>query len=208
MADTKTNRSEGEAKGTQAMSRQQQDAGRNVQRWGQSGYMASPFELMDRMSDEMDRVFNRMFREFMPRASWPTSGLSRSSGGQQLWSPRIEAFQKGDQFCVRAELPGLKKDDVQVELSDDALTIQGERKQEHEEEREGTYHSEREYGQFYRVIPLPEGVISESAQANFHDGVLEVTMKAAPEEANRGRRLEIKEGASSAQKQGQAQSQK
>ena len=209
MADTKTNRSEGEAKGTQTLSRQQQDTGRNVQRWGQSGYAANPFELMDRMSDEMDRVFNRMFREFgMPRTSWPTTSLSRSSGGQQLWSPRIEAFQKGDQFCVRAELPGLKKDDVQVELSDDALTIQGERRQEHEEEREGIYHSERDYGQFYRVVPLPEGVIGESAQANFHDGVLEVTMKAAPEEANRGRRLEIKEGASSGQKQGQAQSQK
>ena len=210
MADTRTNRAEGEAKGTQTLSRQQQDTGRSAQRWGQSGssYTANPFEMMDRMSDEMDRVFNRMFREFgMPRMSWPTN-MSRSAGGQQSWSPRIEAFQKGDQFCVRAELPGLKKDDVQVELTDEALTLQGERKQEHEEEREGTYHSEREYGQFYRVIPLPDGVIGESAQANFHDGVLEITMKAAPEEANRGRRLEINEGARSTQKQGQTQSQK
>lgn len=207
MADTRTNRSEGTAKGTQTLSRQQHETGTNVQPWTQN-YMTNPFELMDRMSDEMDRVFNRMFREFaMPRSSWPTMGPGRTSG-QQAWSPRVEAFQKGDQFCVRAELPGLKKDDVQVELSDDALTIQGERKQEHEEEREGMYHSEREYGQFYRMIPLPEGVISESAQANFHDGVLEVTMKAAPAEANRGRRLEINEGTQSGQKQAQAQSQK
>jgi len=88
----------------------------------------------------------------------------------------------------------LKKDDIDVELTDDALTIRGERHDEHQEEREGYYHSEREYGQFHRTIQLPEGVIGESANASFRDGVLEVTMQAAPSEANRGRKLEIKEG--------------
>jgi HSP20 family protein len=101
---------------------------------------------------------------------------------------------------VRAELPGLKKDDIQVELKEDVITIQGSRKEEHEEEREGYYHSEREYGQFYRTIPLPEGVISESAQASFKDGVLEITMQAPPAEATRGRRVEIKDAATETQK--------
>ena len=69
----------------------------------------------------------------------------------------------------------------------------GERKREHEEERDGVYRSERSYGSFYRVIPLPEGAITEQANANFRDGVLEITMPAPP--ASKGRRLEITEGA-------------
>ncbi|HKE82306.1 MAG TPA: Hsp20/alpha crystallin family protein [Vicinamibacterales bacterium] len=101
---------------------------------------------------------------------------------------------------VRADLPGLKKDDVNVELTDDAITIRGERREEKQEEREGFWRSEREYGQFHRSIPLPEGVIAESAEATFNNGVLEVSMQAAPEEANRGRKIEIKEKSGSEQK--------
>jgi HSP20 family protein len=192
MADAKTNQPENR---TQAVSREKQGTRGDVQRWGApQGWLSSPFELMDRMSEEMDRAFNRMFRDFGVSRGMPRLGALRGWGGEQLWSPRIEAFQKGDQFIVRAELPGMKKDDVHVELTDDALTLQGERHQEREEQREGMYHTEREYGRFYRTIPLPEGVIGESAKASFRDGVLEVTMQAAPAEANRGRRLEITEG--------------
>ena len=82
-----------------------------------------------------------------------------------------------------------------MEVTANVLTIRGERREEHEEKKEGYYHSEREYGQFsYRSIPLPDGVITDSAQASFKNGVLEITMQAPPAEANRGRRLEIKEG--------------
>ncbi len=154
-----------------------------LQRRQPTGNFASPFDLFDQMAQEMDRTFDRMFRGWgMPRRS-----------RQGLWSPRIEAVQKGDRFIIRAELPGLKKDDVHVEMTDDAITIQGERHEEHEDEREGYFQSEREYGEFYRTIPLPDGVIGESAQASFRDGVLEISMQAPPAEANRGRRLEIKE---------------
>jgi HSP20 family protein len=92
---------------------------------------------------------------------------------------------------VRADLPGLEKNDVKVDIADDVLTIQGERKQEHEEEHEGWYRSERSYGSFYRAVPLPEGTIADSAKANFKNGVLEVTLQAPPKEVSRGRRLEI-----------------
>jgi HSP20 family protein len=166
--------------------------------------VGSPFELMDRMTQEIDRVFDRISRDFgFPRLSWPSQSFfdspsrrppSGTLAREGAWLPRVEAFQKGDRFIVRTELPGLRREDVQVELTDEALTIHGERREEHEEEREGLYLSEREYGQFNRTIPLPEGVIGETAQATFRDGVLEVTMQAAPSEANRGRRLEIKEG--------------
>jgi HSP20 family protein len=147
----------------------------------------------------MDRTFGRVFRDI----GFPGGGLwSRRAthGGQRLWAPRVEAFQQGDRFIVRAELPGLKKDDVQVELTDEALTIRGERRSEQQEEREGVYLTEREYGEFYRVVPLPEGVIGESAQATFKDGLLEITLQAPPEEANRGRRLEIQEASGSNQR--------
>jgi HSP20 family protein len=116
-----------------------------------------------------------------------------TTGREGIWSPRVEAIQKGDRFIVRADLPGLKKDDVQVELTDEALTIHGERQEEHQEEREGYFHSEREYGQFHRTIPLPEGVITESARASFRNGVLEISMQSAPSSVNRGRRIEIKD---------------
>ena len=189
MADTKTNRPEETRQGGQALARQERDRS-GLQRGDRPFGTFGPFEWMDRMTEEMDRMFDRMSRDLGFRRSPLSRGLF-GSGRQGVWSPRVEAFHKGDRFIVRAELPGLKKDDVQVELADDALTIRGERREEHEEEHEGYYHSEREYGQFQRTIPLPEGVIGESAQASFRDGVLEVRMQAAPSEANRGRRLEI-----------------
>lgn len=151
-----------------------------------------PFNLMRRMTEEMDRAFERFFDDFGFGAIGRRQGLSsRRAAG---WTPRIEAFQKGDQFVVRAELPGLKKEDIEVNVSDDAITIQGERRHEEERTEEGFYHTERSYGSFYRTIPLPEGVISDSAKASFRDGVLEVQLQAPPHEVSRGRRVEIQEG--------------
>jgi HSP20 family protein len=153
-------------------------------------HLSSPFQLMRRMTEEMDRTFDRLFEDFGFRGR---SGLSSARAG--MWAPRIEAFQKEDQFIVRAELPGLKKDDVEVNVTEDAITIQGQREEEHEQKQEGFYHSERSYGSFYRTIPLPQGVIGDSAKASFKDGVLEIRLQAPPNEVSRGRRVEISEGA-------------
>jgi HSP20 family protein len=79
-------------------------------------------------------------------------------------------------------------------VTDDSITISGERRQEQEGERGGVYRSERSYGSFCRTIPLPEGAMTDQAKATFTDGVLEITMPAPPEQVTRGRRLEIKEG--------------
>jgi HSP20 family protein len=125
------------------------------------------------------------------RSSWPFQSGQRHSAGP--WAPQIETFQRGDEFVVRADLPGLTKDDVKVDITDDALTIEGERREEHEEDREGYYRSERSYGSFCRVVPLPEGAITDNANARFNQGVLEVVVKAPPREVSRGRRLEISE---------------
>jgi HSP20 family protein len=200
MAEPKTNRSDTHKESGQAVAARDQERGQLQRQQPQGGWF-SPFEVMDRMTEEMDRIFDRAFHDFgLQRRSWPRRAQLRSFDREGLWSPKVEAFQKGDRFIVRAELPGLKKDDVQVEITDGAIALQGERREEHEEDREGYYHSEREYGQFYRSIPLPEGVIAESAQASFNNGVLEVSMQAPPAEATRGRRLEIKDASESEKK--------
>jgi HSP20 family protein len=143
-----------------------------------------PFALMRRMQEDMDRLFGNF-------------GFGRfgSPFGSEIgeWSPAVDVFQRGDEFVVRADVPGLSRDDISVEIGDDALTIRGERKYDREEEREGVFRSERGYGSFYRVVPLPEGVVADSAKANFKNGVLEVVMQAPPHEVRRGRQIEIGE---------------
>src|SRR5262245_59513220 len=147
--------------------------------WG-----GGPFALMSRFADEMER----MFEDF---GIGRRLGRVRGEIGQVVWSPQVEAFERGGQFTVRADLPGLTKNDVKVDITDDALTIQGERKQERKEEGEGWHRSERSYGSFFRSIPLPEGVNADEAKASFHDGVLEITMP-APRREERRRSVEIK----------------
>ena len=161
----------------------------------------TPVDLFERFADEVDRIFEDFGfgrAGLTPRARRsPLQSLWRGSAAEtETWAPEIEVFHRGNDLVVRADLPGLTKDDVKVDVTDDRIIIQGERKREHEEEREGVYRSERVYGSFYRVIPLPEGAITDQAKATFKDGVLEVTMPAPPEEVRRGRRLEIGEGTS------------
>jgi len=152
--------------------------------WGWGG---RPLTALQRMADEMDRMFD----DFGLGRRW-TTPLWRETGAD-AWAPDIDVFQKNNELTIRADLPGLKREDVTVDLTDDSVCIQGERKHEREEEREGVYRSERSYGGFCRVIPLPEGAMTDQAKANFKDGVLEITMPAPP--ASKGRRLEIAEGA-------------
>ena len=144
-----------------------------------------PFRALQRFADEIDRMFDDVGRRWAGIPPW------RERTPADVWAPQIEVFQRDNELVIRADLPGMKRDDVTVEITDDAVTIQGERRHESEEEREGFYRSERIYGSFYRVIPLPEGAITEQAKANFRDGVLEITMPVPPK--SKGRRMEIGE---------------
>lgn len=152
---------------------------RGVARWGEPHEFATfnPFSLMRRLSDEMDRAFASSF------GLWPGTATAETA----VWSPPVEVFERGNDLVIRAELPGLTKDAVKVEMTLDGLVIQGEKKREHEERKEGFYRSERSYGHFYRLIPLPEGVDSEKINAQFKDGILEVTTP-IPESMQRKRR--------------------
>ena len=161
----------------------------------------SPFAMMRRMMDDMDRLFADFgfdrgyglspFASF-DRALAPRLEQMQRSLPQGIWSPQVEMFERGDRLVVRADLPGLSKDDVELEIENDVLTIRGERKSEHEDERDGYYRSERSYGSFHRSIPLPEGSSAEDAQASFRDGVLEVTLPRPKPEQRRGRKIEIR----------------
>lgn len=155
---------------------------------------ANPFQMMRRFTTDMERLFEEFQGSTSPNLFRMDFSPFRFEFDNVEWVPQIEVLQNNGQFMVRADLPGLTKDDLKIELTDDVLTISGERKEEKEEKREGFYHSERRYGSFYRQIPLPEGAKTEAAAATFHNGVLEITMPALKVETA-ARKLEIKEPA-------------
>ena len=123
---------------------------------------------------EMNRMFDEVF-----------GNLARRPGGhqraQQLteWAPAIDVVTKDGDLVVRAELPGVKQEDVDITLQNNVLTLSGERKAEQEEERGGYYVRERRYGSFSRSLTLPEGVDEGKVHARYENGVLEVTVEGA-----------------------------
>jgi len=158
-----------------------------------SRWMEHPFGLLRRFSEEMDRIFG----EFGMGRGGRDAGFNR--GREQdhgIWSPQVEMYERDNQLVICADLPGLKKEDIQLEITDNALVIHGERRQEWEDTQEGYRRSERSYGSFYRTIPLPEGMDAEQAKANFQDGVLKIILPLPQEEKQRRRRIEV-QGASS-----------
>ncbi len=157
-----------------------------------------PVAVMRRFAREMDRLFEDFGLEsglHFPRFLSRGHELLRRETGlvPAEWSPRIDVQRRDGHFVVRADLPGMKKEDIKVEVTADQVTIQGERKQQQKEEHEGYRYSECSYGSFYRAIPLPEGTETAKASAEFHDGVLEVTVPAPAQPEAKSRRLEIRD---------------
>jgi HSP20 family protein len=153
---------------------------------------ANPFTLMRRMAEDMDRLFQDFsFSNAVPsirNAAGARDPWLQARNIAQGWAPQIETFRRGDRLIIRADLPGLKRDDVKVEFDGDLLAISGERHNEREDDRDDYYRSERNYGRFYRAIPLPEGANAEDINASFRDGVLEVSLPAPRDSAARRRR--------------------
>jgi HSP20 family protein len=159
----------------------------------------SPFGIMRRFSDEMDRLF----QDFGFGRAWPEQSALGGSFASTMWTPQIEMFERDNRLVVRADLPGLKREDINLEIREDELVLSGERRDERKEEREGFYRSECSYGSFNRRLPLPEGVNADTAKASFQNGVLEITMETAPRPASRSRRIDIEERSAGAQPQSQ-----
>ncbi len=166
-----------------------------LQPWG---WQTSPFSFMRRFTEDMDRLFEDFWGGGLTRGARGERGLMRP-WAEGLWIPPVEVRERDGELLVRADLPGVNKDDLQVECSEDSITIRGERRAEREENKEGYYESERSYGSFLRTIPLPEGVNADKAKANFENGVLEIRMP-APKQLQRGRRIQIESGAAGGKK--------
>jgi HSP20 family protein len=116
-----------------------------------------PFRELAALQGEVDRLFN-----------------SGSNGPLRRWMPAMDVVETEDQFVLRADLPGMSEEDVNIELEDRVLTVSGERKAEHEATKGGYHRVERAFGAFVRSLTLPEGVDPEAVEASFDRGVLEV----------------------------------
>ena len=149
---------------------------------GVSRFYQNPFATMFQLSREMDRLIDSFFgRPFgRPMALAPTPS-------DVLWAPEIDVRERNGSLVVSADVPGVKKEEIRVEVTDGELAISGERREERAEggEEQGYRHVECSYGRFYRAIPLPEGARPEEAKASMHDGVLEIVV---PLEKGSGRK--------------------
>ncbi len=121
----------------------------------------NPFSMMRRLSEEMDRAFSSSL------------GLWRGSD-EGMWAPPVEVRERNGNVEICAELPGMTKDDIKVEWTDQGLVIEGEKKREKQSEEGGYFRSERSYGHFYRTVPLPEGTDTSKIKAEFKNGVLQI----------------------------------
>jgi HSP20 family protein len=139
------------------------------------------FPLFHRLSHELDAMFDRFGFEKPLFENMPSA-----------WTPKMEMVTRNNEFLVKVDIPGIKKEDVTLEIAGDHLILSGERKHEVREKNEGFLRTERTYGSFYRTVPLPEGVKPELAKATMHDGVLEIAMPMLKVE-EKTRKLEITE---------------
>lgn len=136
----------------------------------------SPLAMMDAIRREMDRMWEGFFRG--------------ESEGISTWSPRVDLVEHDDHLELIAELPGLSKDDVRLELNDAIFTIAGEKKEEQERKERNIYICERSFGSFQRSFHLPVKVDPQKVEAHFKDGVL--TVKLPKVEEAKPKKIEIK----------------
>jgi HSP20 family protein len=143
----------------------------------------TPFEEMERWFDE---AFRKPF-SFLRPSMWPRMGMPDMEEVQ----PSIDIFEEGDNVVVKAEIPGMKKEDIDVNLTDNMVTISGEKKKEEKVEKKNYYRLERSYGSFYRSFRLPKEVQTDKAKANFKDGVLEIKIPETEEAKKKEKKIPI-----------------
>ncbi len=129
------------------------------------------------------RELEEMERRFGDMLSWPLlpAVWRRIPTMEMGWAPAIDVFEKEDKFVVKAELPGMKEEDIDISVVGNTLTIKGERKAESEVEEDNYYYCERSYGSFPRSIDVPSNVNAQKIEANYEDGILEVSLPKTPE---------------------------
>ena len=131
-----------------------------------------PYREIEEMERRLGNIFGRSFLPVVGRRV-PTVEMG--------WVPAIEVFEREDKFVVKAEIPGMKEEDIDVSVVGDTLTIKGERKAESEVKEEDYYCCERSFGSFSRSISVPSNVDADKIEASYDDGVLEVNLPKVPE---------------------------
>lgn len=151
-----------------------------------------PFNVLRQMTSELDRMFDEPWTLFR----WPTADFASTDA--PIWAPKVDVVAKDGTLVTRVDLPGMKKEDVLVEVKDGYLVLSGERKKETKEEKNDIYREEREYGSFCRTVPLPKGVQADDVKATFNNGVLEVAVPLPPAAASNGRKIPIQDASTPA----------
>ena len=141
-----------------------------------------PFSELARMERDMERMFEDFWTRPWFGLGWPRRFRALEEVAPR--APAIETYEEKDDVVVKAELPGMKKEDLELNISDNLLTIKGEKKKEEEVKEKGYYYSERSYGSFTRTVEIPKDVQTDKVKANFKDGVLEIRLPKT-EEAKR-----------------------
>jgi HSP20 family protein len=134
----------------------------------------------------MLRDFDRFFEE-----GWAPFTAPKGVLGEFAWTPTLEVIEKNHHLVARFELPGLKKEEITVTVTEEGFTVEGERKVEEEEKKHNWYTTERAYGKFVRTVPLPVGVNPAAVKATFENGVLEVVVPLPESALAAPRKVEI-----------------
>ena len=135
--------------------------------------LPTAFETMSRLEQDMERMFHEFWRRpFLSlwdhERTWP--------GGLSLQMPAVDVYEEKDEVVVKAELPGLSREDLDVTLTESTLTLKGEKKNEEEIKERNFYRSERSSGSFVRTIELPSEVKTDQTKASFKNGILEIRL--------------------------------
>src|SRR3990170_521831 len=140
--------------------------------------------------EEFERRFEDFFRRPFPFFGPPWWPRLKSPEMEEI-APSVDIFREGDDVVVKAELPGLEKEEIEVNLTEGTLTISGEKKKEKKVEKKDYYRMERSHGSFSRSVSLPPNVQTEKARAQFRDGVLEIRIPGAEEAGKKARKVTI-----------------
>lgn len=149
----------------------------NLVPWKSRGTGLDVFEDLEDLQKQMNRIFD---------VRWPLKGNG------DIWAPAVDIIDEKDQIRIKADLPGLKREDIEVSADNGILTIKGEKKEEKEIKEKDYVRSERYYGAFHRSFSLPSGVDSQKVNASYKDGVLEVTLPKKEEAKPKQVKVEVK----------------
>ncbi len=150
------------------------------------GAITRPGAALPRLRAEFDELFERFFRD-----PWGLE-LPGWFGGEGTWGPRLDLAESDKEVTIRAELPGIDPDDVEINVTDNVLTLRGEKKREHEEKERDYHYVERQYGNFHRSVQLPAGVDPDKVEASYKNGVLTVTIAKRPDALPK--KIKVKQG--------------